>query len=458
MLPPATLAGSFDSLVASSNVDKAIPIQEDIAIHKSMISTQPSKSVLVNSSSVPVSTTDEVMSEVPDKDGAEEANDLGFEMTDRQPSSLVMTETSSKPVSSEAILPTDKDSVEGASDLGDESPQQPDDEVLPEISSEPVSSEPIPPIDKVRDEKPDKDSVEGASDLGDESPQQPGDKVLPEISSEPVSSEQMEPTFEVITEIPNKNNTQVTKDLSNDDAGSSGDISTETSSETKGGPVISEMSDNDSTEGAGAIDLGDETTDVQSNSEILTETSTEPTNLGDEGAQGNAVETSQTLSSCVPTIAGNRYTDNGDGTVTDNTTCLVWLKDSDCLDKQNWADASIKIDELNSGKDFTCDDYTAGVFNDWRLPTVQELQSVVHYDFYNPVISNAEGTKKWGSIPATDAFTSIQLSHYWSSTTNALAVTHAWNIRLNDGATNSSDKSRSKNYVWPVRAGQVVNK
>jgi hypothetical protein len=165
-----------------------------------------------------------------------------------------------------------------------------------------------------------------------------------------------------------------------------------------------------------------------------------------------------TLSSCVPTIAGNRYTDNGDGTVTDNTTCLVWLKDSDCLDKQNWADASIKIDELNSGKDFTCDDYTAGAFNDWRLPTVQELQSVVHYDFYNPVISNAEGTKKWGLIPATDAFTSIQLSHYWSSTTNALAVTHAWNIRLNDGATNSSDKARSKNYVWPVRAGQVVNK
>ncbi len=169
---------------------------------------------------------------------------------------------------------------------------------------------------------------------------------------------------------------------------------------------------------------------------------------------------------CEVTTIGDRYTDNNDGTVTDNRTCLIWLKDADCLGKQTWAEASVQICQLNGQKDcrseneaepeeedekpLDCEEYTIGTITGWRLPTLQELQSLMHYDFYNPVISNAEGSEKWGEKPENDAFSSVRLDLYWSSTTNALGATQAWHIRLTDGNTGTSDKERAKNYVWPV--------
>jgi hypothetical protein len=167
---------------------------------------------------------------------------------------------------------------------------------------------------------------------------------------------------------------------------------------------------------------------------------------------------------CKVTIIGDRYTDNNDGTVTDNRTCMIWLKDANCIDKQTWADTFVQICQLNGRKDcksknraenedekpLDCKEYTIGTITGWRLPTIQELQSLMHYDFYNPVISNAEGNERWGEKPENDAFSSVQLDLYWSSTTNALGATQAWHIRLTDGNTGTSDKERAKNYVWPV--------
>jgi hypothetical protein len=169
---------------------------------------------------------------------------------------------------------------------------------------------------------------------------------------------------------------------------------------------------------------------------------------------------------CEITTIGDRYTDNNDGTVTDNRTCLIWLKDAHCLDRQTWAESSVKICLLNGQKDckteneaepeeedekpLDCEEYTIGTITGWRLPTLQELQSLMHYDFYNPVISNAEGNERWGEKPENDAFSSVQLDLYWSSTINALGATQAWHIRLTDGNTGTSDKERAKNYVWPV--------
>jgi len=173
-------------------------------------------------------------------------------------------------------------------------------------------------------------------------------------------------------------------------------------------------------------------------------------------------------SRCEPTTTGDRYTDNGDGTVTDNRTCRIWLKNTDCLGKQTWADAHAQICLLNGRKDcghknggkhghkrdsqLNCEEYTMMTFTDWQLPTLQELQSVIDYHFFNPALSDAKGTHKWGKVPENDAFSSVRLDLYWSATTNALGASHAWNIRLTDGNTGSSDKERAKNYVWPVRS------
>jgi hypothetical protein len=75
-----------------------------------------------------------------------------------------------------------------------------------------------------------------------------------------------------------------------------------------------------------------------------------------------------------------RFTDHGNGTVTDHLTGLIWLKDGRCLGPQpgkTWAEALAAVDAFNAGVNFSCVDYVAGTFADWRLPNVKELQSLV---------------------------------------------------------------------------------
>jgi hypothetical protein len=90
-----------------------------------------------------------------------------------------------------------------------------------------------------------------------------------------------------------------------------------------------------------------------------------------------------------------RFTDRGNGTVRDNLTGLIWLKDASCGGSRTWADALAAVADLNAGVDFSCADYAAGTFADWRLPNVKELQSLMHFGFVNPTLSNAAGTAQW---------------------------------------------------------------
>jgi hypothetical protein len=146
-----------------------------------------------------------------------------------------------------------------------------------------------------------------------------------------------------------------------------------------------------------------------------------------------------------------RYIDNDNGTVTDRTTGLIWLQDADCVGQQAWAnvDTSAKVVALINGA--SCDNYTASTFNDWRLPTIQELQSVVDYNYSSPAMSNAVGDVKW----ATDggAFSGVQSNFYWSSSIYATFAALAWYVRLDSGVVGSTAKTLTL-YVWPVRGGQ----
>ena len=60
-----------------------------------------------------------------------------------------------------------------------------------------------------------------------------------------------------------------------------------------------------------------------------------------------------------------RFTDNVDGTVTDNLTGLVWLKNANCFVQTNWTSAIIDANQLASGSCSLSDGSAAG---DWRLP------------------------------------------------------------------------------------------
>lgn len=64
----------------------------------------------------------------------------------------------------------------------------------------------------------------------------------------------------------------------------------------------------------------------------------------------------------------NDFFDNGDGTVTDRATALMWQKDGSS-EAMTWASAKEYINKLNS-------DRFAG-YSDWRLPTIEELASLM---------------------------------------------------------------------------------
>ena len=148
-----------------------------------------------------------------------------------------------------------------------------------------------------------------------------------------------------------------------------------------------------------------------------------------------------------------RFADNDDGTVTDNLTGLVWLKKAnyigtdytgfDADGRVTWQQALDFVAGMNVG--------TYGNFGqtDWRLPNVQEMLSLIAWQYYSPALADTAGTAQWTD---GDPFTGVQSSYYWSSTTNAPNTDVAWFVSLYDGAVASYVKTYTY-YVWPVRGG-----
>lgn len=158
------------------------------------------------------------------------------------------------------------------------------------------------------------------------------------------------------------------------------------------------------------------------------------------------------------TNATPRFTDNGDGTVTDNNTGLIWLKNANVsAAKKKWSEALDYVAELNiSG---TMNGNAAGDTSnggshqtDWRLPNIKELLSLCNYGYFNPALSNASGTGKW---IAGDPFTDIKSDdNYWSSTTYAGRSTYALIMYPFSGYIGVKKKADTYCYIWPVRGGE----
>jgi len=97
-----------------------------------------------------------------------------------------------------------------------------------------------------------------------------------------------------------------------------------------------------------------------------------------------------------------RFTDNGNGTVTDNMTGLIWLKDANAGDgTETWPDALTLCSALANGQQGLSDGSSSG---DWRLPNIKELQSLIDFGQVGP------------ALPDGHPFTDVQNSFYWSST------------------------------------------
>ena len=149
-----------------------------------------------------------------------------------------------------------------------------------------------------------------------------------------------------------------------------------------------------------------------------------------------------------------RFTDNFDGTVTDNLTGLIWLQDANCPNTsiRKWQEALDDVASLNlSGRmrGFDCGDTsdTGSHQTDWRLPNVKELLSLIHYGFVHPALSDAEGTAQGTN---GDPFTNIVTNPYLSSTTVVFSPFNAWAVHFSSGRTIIVSRSVG-GHVLPVR-------
>ena len=133
-----------------------------------------------------------------------------------------------------------------------------------------------------------------------------------------------------------------------------------------------------------------------------------------------------------------RFTDNGNQTVTDNLTGLMWTKNANLPNSTKTCQEALDyVASLNSTN------YLG--FNDWRLPNVNELES-----FANTGKSNIS---TW---LYTQGFTNIQPSFYWSSSTYAVSTNSAWEVNMVYGHVYYFYKD-STSYVWPVRSGESAS-
>jgi len=133
-----------------------------------------------------------------------------------------------------------------------------------------------------------------------------------------------------------------------------------------------------------------------------------------------------------------RFTDNRDGTVTDNLTELVWLKNADPFGFSTWQRALDECNKLSSGQHGLKDDSKAG---DWRLPNIKEIESLVDYNRAGPCLP--DGYEK--------VFENVRPSSYWTSTSVAKAPTEAMFIILGVGPAIFESKEHPF-FVWPVRS------
>jgi hypothetical protein len=121
----------------------------------------------------------------------------------------------------------------------------------------------------------------------------------------------------------------------------------------------------------------------------------------------------------------NRFHDNGDGTVSDACTGLMWQKDTASVNSEGEPTLSDRIDWCQSLS--YCDNLSLAGYSDWRLPNIRELQSIVDYGSVYPAIDE----EVFGVFP----------TWYWSSTSTADDPSVAWYVNFLDGFVFRDEKS-----------------
>jgi len=120
------------------------------------------------------------------------------------------------------------------------------------------------------------------------------------------------------------------------------------------------------------------------------------------------------------------FTDDLDGTVTDNVSGLMWQREDD-KELRSWESALAYCEDLNLGG-----------HSDWRLPDIKELMSIVDNTRYNPAINT-------GAFPGTNSS-----YDYWPSSTFTNYAGYTWGVKFSSGSAYANTKAAT-GYVRCVR-------
>lgn len=136
-----------------------------------------------------------------------------------------------------------------------------------------------------------------------------------------------------------------------------------------------------------------------------------------------------------------RFKDNGDGTVTDPKTSLMWTKDANPTgDTMVFHQAFDYVEGMNEGK------HPNFGYTDWRLPNLIELRSLIDYTKY---------TRKGHELPSGHPFQNVQSLRFNGrrSVTYLSNSDYSWFVSFYCRLVGHNVKS-CYGYVWPVRGGQ----
>ncbi len=139
----------------------------------------------------------------------------------------------------------------------------------------------------------------------------------------------------------------------------------------------------------------------------------------------------------------NDFVDNGDGTITDNATGLMWAQSDEGVEL-DWQDALAYAE-----------DSELGGFTDWRLPNVKELQSIVDYS-RSPSAADVSAVgpainELFSATEITNEAGDSDYGYYWSSTSaqfnDAEPFYYAWYVAFGRAVDGNGEDSHGAGAV-----------
>ncbi|MBC8433919.1 MAG: DUF1566 domain-containing protein [Desulfobacterales bacterium] len=146
------------------------------------------------------------------------------------------------------------------------------------------------------------------------------------------------------------------------------------------------------------------------------------------------------LTSQIPPVI-SRFADNMDGTVTDTTTNLMWIKNGwrlDFFSAATWAEANNK-----------CKKFNLGGYSDWRLPTKEEWRSIIDSNKKNPAL--VEPNPFENIIGHMPYWTQTEFTYSSKHTKSKKGPLDTYTVLLYSGTINHQKKSE-RAFILPVRS------